>query len=105
RIMDFSFDPERVAVPRGSYVTGACRPGGGAELPVRRPSDGRLACVFREADAGDVDAAVTAAFEAFSSTGWARGEPRRRGAVLRRWADLVEAHAEELARLESLVSS
>lgn len=100
-----SFDPNTVKLPAGSFVGGAYMRGSGEDLPVHRPSDGHLSNVFREATAEDVDAAVTRAHDAFLKEDWAFAEPRRRGAVMRRWADLVDANLEELARLESLASS
>lgn len=100
-----SFDPNTVSLPAASFVGGAFSRGSGEELPIHRPSDGHLSNVIREATASDVDAAVTQAHEAFRKAEWAHAEPRRRAAVMRRWADLVDQNLEELARLESLVSS
>jgi aldehyde dehydrogenase (NAD+) len=50
-----------------------------------------------------VNAAVRSAKDAFPK--WKALAPRERGKVLRRWGDLVDAHAEELTRLESVVSA
>ncbi|MGD8826597.1 MAG: aldehyde dehydrogenase family protein [Myxococcales bacterium] len=55
-----------------------------------------------EADAADVDLAVRAARKALEEGPWARMDPRERGKILLRWADLIESQLEELARLESL---
>ncbi len=55
-----------------------------------------------EADAVDVDRAVHAARRAFDQGPWSTMDPRERGRLIHRLADLVDAHAEELARLESL---
>lgn len=54
-------------------------------------------------DAGDasVDAAVTAAREAFDHGPWGRYTPQQRAAVLRRLAGLIEREAERFARIES----
>jgi aldehyde dehydrogenase (NAD+) len=100
-----TFDPNSIELPGGSYIGGAYAAGTGEELPMVRPSDGRVCRVFREANEADVDSAVLRAHQAFQSADWARADPRRRAAVMRRWADLVDAHLEELARLESLASS
>jgi aldehyde dehydrogenase (NAD+) len=51
------------------------------------------------ADAGDVADAVAAARRAFP--GWAATNPSERGAVLRRWAELIMTHVEELAATEA----
>lgn len=53
-----------------------------------------------EADSADVDLAVTAATRAFEETWW-RHDARRRFAVLRRFADIVEASIDRLAEVES----
>lgn len=54
------------------------------------------------ADAADVDLAVAAARRAFDGGEWARMKPSARGQLLWRLADLMEAHADELAEIESL---
>ncbi|MGE0658919.1 MAG: aldehyde dehydrogenase family protein [Reyranellaceae bacterium] len=100
-----AFDPDLVPLPVDSFIDGQRAVGKGSETEVRRPSDGKVAARFAGADAELVDQAVAVAKKAFRSSDWARAEPRRRGAVLRRWAELVERHTEELAQLESLSSS
>jgi aldehyde dehydrogenase (NAD+) len=100
-----AFDPNLEKLPTDSYIGGRRAIGNGSEIAVQRPSDGHVAARFAGADAATVDEAVENGWQAFKTSDWARGEPRRRGAVLRRWADLVERHTEELARLESLSSS
>ncbi|GAA0501703.1 aldehyde dehydrogenase family protein [Pigmentiphaga daeguensis] len=52
------------------------------------------------ADARDVDAAVRAAQDAFPA--WAATLPRERGRMLRQAADILRAHAQELALLDAL---
>lgn len=97
------FDPAQVAVPAGHLIGGRPRDGAQRVLEVRRPSDGRVHGSVPLGTLADVDAAVCAASAAFE--GWKARAPRERGRLLRRWADLVDAHAEELTRLESVVSS
>lgn len=99
-----SYDPDSLALPSGLLIDGRLIAGEGQEYEVRRPSDGQLARIERGASEAQVDQAVMIAQRAFRASGWASGAPRQRGAVLRRWADLVEAHGDELARLESVVS-
>jgi aldehyde dehydrogenase (NAD+) len=53
-----------------------------------------------EGDADDVDRAVRAAAAAYAGPGW-RHDDRERVILLRRLADLLDGHAEELARVES----
>ncbi len=50
----------------------------------------------------DVDAAVAAARRAFEDGRWHRQPPGARRAVMMRLADLIEAHGDELALLDSL---
>lgn len=99
------FDPDALRLPLGSFIAGRLVDGDADEIAIARPSDGKVVARIRGAGAGLVDDAVRAADRAFKATDWAHGEPRARGAVLRRWADLVERDTEELARLESAFSS
>jgi acyl-CoA reductase-like NAD-dependent aldehyde dehydrogenase len=50
----------------------------------------------------DVDRAVRSAREAYDSRAWQGTSARQRGRMLLRMADLVEAHADALARIETL---
>ncbi len=100
-----SFNPDNVSLPIGHYINGKHRQGQGNGLGVKRPSDGRVAGELREADAALVDEAVTAAEYARNASGWSQCSPRERGAVLRRWADLIARDGEQLARLEALGST
>ena len=65
------------------------------------PATGKVLEQVPEATAQDVDAAVRAADRAFGSPEWAGMLPARRAKLLLDVADLIEAHAEELARLET----
>ena len=53
-------------------------------------------------DERDVDAAVAAARRAFEAPSWSGISPHARSRYLHKIADAIEAHAEELAALESL---
>ncbi|MBL0420037.1 aldehyde dehydrogenase family protein [Ramlibacter sp. AW1] len=99
-----NFDPDRVDLPSGCLIGGERVPGDGTVTEVRRPSDGKLARAEAGASASLVDRAVTEARHSLKSSGWAEMEPRQRMAIMRRWADLVDAHADELAQLEATVS-
>src|SRR5580693_384841 len=66
------------------------------------PSTGEEICQVAEADALDVDRAVSAARAAFERGPWHKMPASERGRLLNRLADLVEKNADELARLESL---
>jgi aldehyde dehydrogenase (NAD+) len=66
------------------------------------PSTGEEICQIAEADAADVEKAVRAARKAFEHGPWRKTMASERGQMLHRLADLIEKHADELARLESL---
>ena len=101
---DASFDPDSVELPSGLLIGGVRTDGVGEPFTVRRPSDGKIAREEHGASGDQVDYAVSVARETYRTGGWATGEPRDRMRVMRRWADLVDSHCEELARLESVVS-
>ena len=74
---------------------------GGATLATIDPTTGTAWASLADASAPDVDDAVQAAADTFRSTAW-RGLPAtRRGRLLMRLGDLIEANAEQLASLES----
>ncbi|MGR3378894.1 aldehyde dehydrogenase family protein [Salipiger abyssi] len=102
--MSLSFDPQSLSYPAGHFIGGA-RVDGPAALEVLAPSDGRVLSGIPVADAGTVDRAVTAAQAALDASGWAGLAPRARLRALHAWADLIDAEAETLARLESVASS
>ena len=64
--------------------------------------DGRPLAEVAACNAVDVDDAVSASRRAFESGVWSRRAPRDRGRVLRRFAELIAEHADELALLDSL---
>ncbi len=66
------------------------------------PATGEEICQVAEADAADVETAVRAARAAFDKGPWRKTMASERGRLLLRLADLIEAKADELARLESL---
>ncbi|KAJ4924894.1 hypothetical protein JOQ06_003843 [Pogonophryne albipinna] len=68
------------------------------------PTDGSVICKVAYASVGDVDRAVAAAKEAFYEGPWGRMNPRDRGTMLFKLADLMEEHQEELATIESIDS-
>ncbi|MBO9499067.1 MAG: aldehyde dehydrogenase family protein [Novosphingobium sp.] len=65
------------------------------------PSSGQVHGHAAAGDAADVDAAVLAARTAFEDPNWSGMSPHARSRLLLRIADAIEAHAEELARIES----
>ncbi|QEH95231.1 aldehyde dehydrogenase family protein [Gluconobacter thailandicus] len=99
-----TFDPSLVVLPNTHFVDGKRVKGEGV-ISVHAPSDGRLLCHLPEAGTDLVDHAVCLAQDVQIRSGWATCAPRERGRVLRRWADLVEQNAVELARLETVCST
>ena len=72
----------------------------GETLPTLNPHDNSPIVNVAMAGTADVDLAVEAARRAFPA--WSRVAAADRGRILLRLADLIEANADELARLESL---
>lgn len=72
----------------------------GESFATLNPANGETLCSVAAGDASDVDAAVAAARRALP--GWAALAPAQREQLLHRFADLMEAHKEELAQLETL---
>jgi len=72
----------------------------GRTQPTLNPHDNSVIAEVAMAGRDDVDRAVAAAQAAFPA--WSRMAAAERGRLLLKLADLIEAHAEELARLESL---
>jgi acyl-CoA reductase-like NAD-dependent aldehyde dehydrogenase len=72
----------------------------GQTLPTLNPHDNSPIADVAMAGAEDVDRAVAVAQRALPA--WSRMAAADRGRILLRLADLIEANAEELARLESL---
>lgn len=82
----------------GEYVDAV----GGGTFTCHSPIDGRLLATVASCDGADAQIAVANARAAFNSGAWSRCAPAERKAVLKRFADLLEAHAEELALLDTL---
>ncbi|CAN7373672.1 aldehyde dehydrogenase family protein [Rhizobium sp. LjRoot30] len=82
----------------GQWLTAS----GGGTFASHDPASGQHLADLAEATATDVDAAVAAARTAFDSDAWRGMTPSARGKLLWRIADLIDAHADELAELETL---
>jgi gamma-glutamyl-gamma-aminobutyraldehyde dehydrogenase len=91
------------SLPQGMWVDGAWAEAlSGATSPLVSPRDGQVVAHLPAADEGDIDRVVKSARTAFLSGVWSRLEPRERGEVLIRWADLLEEHRDEMALLVAL---
>ncbi|MEK1904579.1 MAG: gamma-aminobutyraldehyde dehydrogenase [Pseudomonas sp.] len=80
-------------------INGQLVDGAGAAQAVLNPSLGTTLVEIKEASEAQVDAAVRAADAAFDS--WSQSAPKDRSLLLLKLADVIDANAEELARLES----
>ncbi|MCQ0166328.1 gamma-aminobutyraldehyde dehydrogenase [Pseudomonas sp. S12(2018)] len=80
-------------------INGQLVAGEGPAHSVLNPALGSVLVDINEASEAQVDAAVRAADHAFD--GWSQTAPKDRAALLLKLADLIDAHAGELARLES----
>ncbi len=74
--------------------------GEGKRLPNVSPINNKRIGDIEAGTAADIDAAVKAARSSFVSGEWSRLSPGERKAVVLRWAELMEEHAEELAALD-----
>ncbi|GAA2613400.1 aldehyde dehydrogenase [Streptomyces axinellae] len=85
------------------YIGGAwAAPVGGAYLPSTNPTTGATWYETARGDRGDAERAVEAASAAFEDPAWRDMPQPRRAALLRRLAELIGEHGEELARTETL---
>ncbi|GGW41298.1 aldehyde dehydrogenase [Gemmobacter lanyuensis] len=88
------------ALPEGRLlIDGTWVEGQDAPTPVQSPIDGQVLTQTAAASAADVARAVASARRAFDDGRWSRRAPADRKKVMHRLADLIEAHALELAVL------
>ena len=102
--MTLSFDPDTFALAACHFIGGAAVTGTPG-MALRRPSDGAALADAPVAGVEIVDRAVETAQRALRSSGWGTAPPRERTRALHRWADLLEADAATLARLEAICST
>ena len=86
------------SAPIGHTIGGA-RVAAGATFETRSPTDRSLIAHVARGTAEDIDRAANAAKGAFKA--WAKWDGDKRRALLHKIADTIEAHAEEIAVLES----
>ena len=82
----------------------ACASDADETIAVYNPALGQIMAEVPDATPEDVAAAVAAARRALESPAWSRMRPAERERLLLRLADRIEAHADELATLETLNS-
>lgn len=92
-----------LATPRRLLIDGRwVEAASGKTFEVRDPSSDQVIARAALGERADIDRAVAAARRAFESGDWRRMKPVDRERVLHRLADLIEAHADELAELEAI---
>ena len=86
-----------------AYINGQFRPAvSGETFPSINPATEKLLTNVASCDAADVDLAVDCAREVFKSGAWSEMHPRQRKQIMQKWADLIEAHKDEFALLDTL---
>jgi len=103
--MTLSFDPARIAVPKGHHIGGRYVELPGDEIAVLRPSDHETMGVITDGGDAAVEMSVAAAKDALKTSRWGKIAPRERAKVLMRFAQLVEDNNVYLGQLEAMGSS
>jgi betaine-aldehyde dehydrogenase len=86
-----------------NYINGRFVPArAGRTREYLNPATNEVLGVATESDASDVEAAIAAARRAFDDGPWPTTPAAERAARLFKLADLIESHAEELAKLDTL---
>jgi phenylacetaldehyde dehydrogenase len=92
-----------VSKPRQMFINGKwVNAASGKTFPTYNPATGEVLAQIAEGDREDVDRAVKAARAAFETGPWRKLTPSERGRLIWKLADLIDAHTEEFAQLESL---
>jgi gamma-glutamyl-gamma-aminobutyraldehyde dehydrogenase/4-guanidinobutyraldehyde dehydrogenase/NAD-dependent aldehyde dehydrogenase len=100
---EWSARAQKLRIPTETFIDGKPAPArSGKTFDCISPIDGRVLGRVAAGDADDVDRAVQAARATFESGAWSRRAPAERKKVLQRLAELMLAHREELALLETL---
>lgn len=88
---------------QGVWIDGRFRPGTSAQpLTVYNPSTGQPLCEFIPGGRDDANLAAASARQAFDDKRWRSLPPAIKTRILLKVADLMDAHADELAELEML---
>ncbi|RJS93708.1 aldehyde dehydrogenase family protein [Salinisphaera sp. Q1T1-3] len=96
-VREFIDTPRRMLIG-GQWVAAES----GQTFDVYNPATDEVIAQAQSAGKADVDKAVKAAQQAFDDGPWTRMSPAERGRIVWKIGDLIMAHQEELAQLESL---
>jgi phenylacetaldehyde dehydrogenase len=92
-----------LAKPKQNLIAGKWVPAAsGRTFEVFNPANDSVIAHAAEGEGEDINRAVAAARRAFDSSSWRRMTPSERGKLIWRIGDLILAHADELAELESI---
>src|SRR5690349_18062673 len=92
-----------LSVPRKMLINGKwCDSASGKTFPTYDPSTGDVLANVAEGGWEDINRAVVAARNAFENGPWRKMTASERGRLIWKLGDLLEAHTEEFAQLESL---
>jgi phenylacetaldehyde dehydrogenase len=97
RVSSFVSQPRKMLIG-GKWIEAASR----KTFPTYNPATGDILAQVAEGDREDIDRAVKAARKAFEDGPWRRMTPSERGRLIWKLADLLEAHLEEFAQIETL---
>lgn len=102
-LTDWQNRASQLTFPHQAFIDGAYRDAvAGRTFDCINPANSQVLAQVAECDAEDAEQAVAAARRAFDAGVWSRMAPRERKAVMVRFGNLVDAHLEELALLETL---
>jgi phenylacetaldehyde dehydrogenase len=97
RVVSFLEKPRKMLI-NGNWVDAVS----GKTFPTYDPSTGEVLAQVAEGDREDINLAVKAARKAFDQGPWRKMTPSERGRLIWKLGDLIDAHLEEFAYLESL---
>ena len=83
------------------WINGEWTDSDGGRMAIENPATGEKIAEVIDGSRTDVDRAVQAARTAFYDGRWSKKTPAERSLIIWRLADLLEARAEEFARVES----
>jgi len=98
RVSDFLEKPHQILID-GKWMNAAS----GKTFPTYNPATGEVLADVAEGDRDDVERAVKAARKAFTGP-WSRLTASERGRLIWKLADLLEAHLDEFALIETLAN-
>ena len=92
-----------IATPRQLFINGQWTDAAsGKTFETPNPATGETLARIAEGGAEDINRAVRAARSAFDDGPWGKMTPSERGRIIWKIGDLIYAHLDELAQLESL---